>query len=142
MARSLRFWLEAPEASQLDPGDVPMVLGVVLVRAARSGLCAMLSDPRVLDMILSHHHHLTAREAAEMRLTCEWLERHAPDTQRLALVLQGAVAYGDRLALALCLREAVRSGQVGGPDGAALLALAEATLGIREQDLAEPHRFA
>lgn len=137
MARSLRFWLAAPEASQLDPGDVPLALGVLLVRASRQSRSAPLRDRRTVDKVLARQHDLTPGEATEMREICEMLELFAPDTARLAALLQRAAPHAERRALAIALRDAAGHG-----DPAELLSVAEDLFGIAARDLARPPRVA
>jgi uncharacterized tellurite resistance protein B-like protein len=123
LGRGLRYWLAAPEASPLDPCDVPVALGALLLRAAASDYRDVLGEAALIDAVLARRHDLTAAEAAEMRATCEAVAVWAPETAIFAALLCEAVAYRDRLALALCLCDVLAA------DPAALV-LAEAVLGV------------
>ncbi|EPX75909.1 TerB family tellurite resistance protein [Salipiger mucosus] len=137
MARSLRYWLGAPERTQLDPGDVPLALGALLVRLARAEEGRLIREAAAIDAILARRHELTAQEALEMRETCEALAEFAPETARFAAILRVSVPYADRLSIARCLCEVMR---VAGAEEEALVALAETVLGVPAQDIAPPRR--
>ncbi|MBN9889424.1 TerB family tellurite resistance protein [Salipiger abyssi] len=139
MGRNLRFWLTAPDAAPFDPGDAPVALGALLVRLSRSHLTCALAAPPVIDAILARRYDLTAQEAAEMRETCERVERAAPDTSRFAAILRAAVDYHERRALALSLWEEL-AGDARAPDPERVALLAEAVLGVHPADLAPPRR--
>ena len=139
MARSLTFWLAAPEASQLDPGDIPLALGALLVRVARADFRYVIAEIEMIDAILALRHDLTRAEATEMRRICERLESGAPETERFAQVLRAAVPYGDRLAIALCLWEVMMADGIQHPQEQAVIDLAEAILGIRVQDVGQAY---
>ncbi|APZ51718.1 TerB family tellurite resistance protein [Salipiger abyssi] len=139
MGRNLRFWLAAPDAAPFDPGDAPVALGALLVRLSRSDLTCALAAPPVIDAILARRYDLTAQEAAEMRETCERIERAAPDTSRFAAILHAAVDYHERHALALSLWEEIcREAPL--TDEARLTLLAQSVLGVHPADLIPPRR--
>ncbi|WP_353471381.1 hypothetical protein PVT71_08610 [Salipiger sp. H15] len=98
--------MAAPEATPLEPGDVPLALGALLLRAAAEAQeHSPLIGVALVDAVLARRHELTRREAAEMRLACQAVAAAAPDTACFAAMLARAVTYRDRLALAHCLCE-------------------------------------
>lgn len=141
MGRNLRFWLATPDAAPFDPGDAPLALGALLLRAARTDYAGLFSAPATLDAILARRYDLTVTEAAEMREACERVEAAAPqDSLRFAAVLHMAVCYHERLAIALSLIEVTAALGICHPDDPLLAALLQAVLGVQPVDLQSPRR--
>ena len=139
MGRNLRFWLAAPNAAPFDPGDAPLALGALLLRASRTDYATVFMDPLTLDALLARRYDLTVQEAAEMLEACARIEAHAPETERFAAVLCTAIDYRERLAIALCLRDMLATTSTGQSDPA-LLALSQTLLGVHPDDLVPPRR--
>ena len=55
LGRNLRFWLARPDAAPFDPGDAPLALGALLLRAARTDYAGLFSAPATLDAILRRY---------------------------------------------------------------------------------------
>lgn len=136
MPRGLKFWMAAPEATPLEPCDVPLALGALLLRAAAEAQQQRpLIGVSLVDAVLARRHELTRREAAEMRLSCQAVAAAAPDTACFAAMLARAVGYRDRLALAHCLCEVMASGETAPEDVATALWLSEHLLFVAPCDL-------
>lgn len=115
MGRNLRFWLASPFAAPFDPGDAPLALGALLLRAARTDHAGLFPDPDTFETVLAQCYDLTAREASEMREACERVEAVAPDCASFAEILQRAVGLSDRQRFALSLHQVLLA---LGPHGA------------------------
>ncbi|NDV98677.1 hypothetical protein G0A00_05180 [Yangia sp. PrR002] len=141
MPRGLKFWMAAPEATPLEPCDVPLALGALLLRAAAEAQGQPpLLRVSVVDAVLARRHELTPREAAEMRISCQAVAAAAPDTACFAALLARAVGYRERLALAHCLYEVMADAEAPAASLQSALWLSEHLLFVTPQDLAEPNR--
>ena len=105
LGRNLRFWLASPFAAPFDPGDAPLALGALLLRAARTDHAGLFADPTTFEAVLALCYDLTAREASEMREACERVAAAAPDCASFAEILQRAVGLSDRERFALSLHQ-------------------------------------
>ncbi|MBE9636522.1 TerB family tellurite resistance protein [Salipiger mangrovisoli] len=130
--------MAAPEATPLEPCDVPLALGALLLRAAAEAQeQTPLIGVALVDAVLARRHELTPREAAEMRLSCQAVAAAAPDTACFAAMLARAVAYRDRLALAHCLCEVMAGSDPAPSDLQAAIWLSEHLLFVAPCDLSQ-----
>ncbi|GGG62479.1 hypothetical protein GCM10011415_05970 [Salipiger pallidus] len=137
MGRNLRFWLGAPRTAPFDPGDTPLALGALLLRAQRSDFPEIIGGIVPLEAVLARRYDLTTAEAAEMREACERVEAAAPPGPWFAELLHEVIDPAQRQAMALSLLEAVEA-QTPQPD---LLRphvdlMAQTVLGVCPEDLA------
>ncbi len=140
MGRNLRFWLTAPRAAPFDPGDAPLALGALLLRAARTDHAPLLALPGLLSAVLARRYDLTAREASEMLEACARVEAAAPASADFAAVLHAVICHADRRAMAVSLSDTLVSAGLCTPDDPRAMALSEAVLGVLPTEIDLPRR--
>ncbi len=140
MGRNLRFWLTAPQAAPFDPGDAPLALGALLLRAARTEHAPLFALPGMLDTVLARRYDLTPAEASEMLEACARVEAAAPDNAQFAALLHSVICHADRCAMAVSLADTLRAAGSCAPGDPRPLALAETFLGVTPAEIALPRR--
>lgn len=138
LGRNLRFWLASPFAAPFDPGDAPLALGALLLRASRTDHAGLFAEPATFEAVLALCYDLTAREASEMREACERVEAVAPDCASFAEILQRAVGLSDRQRFALSLHQVLLA--VGPSQNPQLEALSKLFLGAHSATNPAPLR--
>lgn len=140
MGRNLRFWLTAPQAAPFDPGDAPLALGALLLRASRTEHAPLFALPGMLSIVLARRYDLTPAEASEMLEACARVEAAAPASAEFAAVLHMVIDHADRYAMALSLTDTLASVGLCAPGDPRTLALCEAFLGVLPTEMDQPRR--
>ena len=126
--------LSAPKPAPLPEPDERLALGALMVRIAKADHDYALPEIKRIDLLLAALNGIGPVDAAQMRATCERLERAAPDTDRFGHMIRDRVSIEARRAALEALWEVVLSDGACEPGEVAALDAARRAMGLGEAD--------
>ena len=118
----------------LPEADIPLALGALLVRVAKSDKTYAVQEISQIDRVLAQYKNVGPIEAAKMRALSERLEASAPDTEEFAAMIKAGVPYQDRLEIIQALWGIVYADGVTHSKEEAVMAVTQTQLGIEPAD--------
>jgi len=133
-----RLFPKRPKEKPTLPEPTPqLALGALLVRIAMADSDYQAAELAAIDKVLSSTFNLKPIAAAQLRATCEALERHAPGTPEYAEILRDTVPYDDRLNLAFSMWKVLLADGEHAAIEETTLHQIEAAMGITPNDSAD-----
>ncbi len=125
-----------PEPAALPLPDAKLALGALMVRIAKSDATYRVEEIQRIDRILARANAIGPVEAAQMRATCEKLERAAPDTDEFARLIRETVSHEGRFETLKALWAVLLADGVERPEEVRAIDALRGALGMSETDSA------
>lgn len=142
LEKLIHFFTGPEQKKPLPEPDANLAMGALLVRVAKADDRVLVSELEQIDRILAARNGLNPLEAAQMRATCENLERALPETAEFARILRDAVSYTERRAIVVSLWQVALADGIKHEQETLLVDVIEDMLGVSADHSAEARAAA